>query len=290
MIIGVLKEIKADENRVALSPGGVEFMRQNGHSILVEKNAGKPSGFTNDSYKKAGAEVIKRPESVFEQAEMILRVKEPQPSEYNLLKKGQIYFAYLHLAASEEVTRVMLDSGIISIAYETIQKDNGSLPLLKPMSEVAGRMATQVGAVYLERPYGGRGILMGGVPGVAPANVAVLGGGTVGANAAKIALGMGAHVTVLDVNHDRLQYLDDVFHGRLDTRTSNEYNIEQAVFNADLVIGAVLIPGAHAPRVVSAEQIEAMGISGKDGQGFKRLFMSHPPLEERIAALQNAPG
>ncbi|MGD2099447.1 MAG: alanine dehydrogenase [Desulfobacterales bacterium] len=258
MIIGVLKEIKADENRVALSPGGVEFMRQNGHSILVEKDAGKPSGFSDGLYEKAGAQIEKAPAEIFERAEMILRVKEPQPSEYDFLKKGQIYFAYLHLAASEEVTRVMLDRRIISIAYETIQKDNGALPLLKPMSEVAGDMAIQQGAKYLEMAQGGHGVLLGGVPGVDPATVVILGGGVVGINAAKLACGLGAKVYILDIDLNRLRYLSDVMPGHCITLMSSPAAIRSVLPKADVVVGAVLVPGSKTPTLVSREMLKGV--------------------------------
>lgn len=258
MIIGVLKEIKADENRVSLSPGGVEFMLQNGHTLLVEKNAGKPSGFSSDLYEKAGAEIVNKPEAVFERAEMILRVKEPHPSEYKFLKKGQIYFAYLHLAASEEVTRAMMDRGIISIAYETIQKDNGSLPLLKPMSEVAGPMAIQQGAKYLEMAQGGHGVLLGGVPGVDPATVVILGGGVVGINAAKLACGLGAKVYILDIDLNRLRYLSDVMPGHCITLMSSPAAIRDVLPNADVVVGAVLVPGSKTPNLVTREMLKTM--------------------------------
>ena len=258
MIIGVLKEIKADENRVSLSPGGVEFMRQNGHSILVEKDAGKPSGFDDALYQKAGAEIVEGSKSVFERAEMILRVKEPQPSEYQFLKKGQIYFAYLHLAASEEVTRVMLDSGIISIAYETTQKENGSLPLLMPMSEVAGPMAIQQGAKYLEMAQGGHGVLVGGVPGVDPATVVIIGGGVVGINAAKLACGLGAKVYILDIDLNRLRYLSDVMPGHCITLMSSPAAIRDVLPKADVVVGAVLVPGSKTPTLVTREMLKTM--------------------------------
>ena len=258
MIIGVLKEIKADENRVALSPGGVEFMRQNGHSILVEKDAGKPSGFNDTLYKNAGAEVVEGSKAVFKRADMILRVKEPQPSEYKFLKKGQIYFAYLHLAASEEVTRAMVDSGIISIAYETTQKDNGSLPLLKPMSEVAGPMAIQQGAKYLEMAQGGHGVLLGGVPGVDPATVVILGGGVVGINAAKLACGLGAKVYLLDIDLNRLRYLSDVMPGNCITLMSSPAAIRDVLPKADVVVGAVLVPGSKTPTLVSRKMLKTM--------------------------------
>ncbi len=258
MIIGVLKEIKADENRVALSPGGVEFMLQNGHSILVEKDAGKPSGFDNALYKKAGAEIVNQSGPIFERADMILRVKEPQPNEYKLLKKGQIYFAYLHLAASEEVTRTMIDCGIIGIAYETIQKDNGSLPLLKPMSEVAGDMAIQQGAKYLEMAQGGHGVLLGGVPGVDPATVVILGGGVVGINAAKLACGLGAKVYILDIDLNRLRYLSDVMPGNCITLMSSPAAIREVLLKADVVVGAVLEPGSKTPTLVSRDMLKGM--------------------------------
>lgn len=258
MIIGVLKEIKADENRVSLSPGGVEFMLQNGHTLLVEKNAGKPSGFSSGLYEKAGAEIVNKPEAVFERAEMILRVKEPHPSEYKFLKKGQIYFAYLHLAASEEVTRTMMDRGTISIAYETIQKDNGSLPLLKPMSEVAGPMAIQQGAKYLEMAQGGHGVLLGGVPGVDPGTVVILGGGVVGINAAKLACGLGAKVYILDIDLNRLRYLSDVMPGHCITLMSSPAAIRDVLPKADVVVGAVLVPGSKTPNLVTREMLKTM--------------------------------
>ncbi len=258
MIIGVLKEIKADENRVSLSPGGVEFMLQNGHTLLVEKNAGKPSGFSSDLYERAGAEIVNKPEAVFERAEMILRVKEPHPSEYKFLKKGQIYFAYLHLAASEEVTRAMMDRGTTSIAYETIQKDNGSLPLLKPMSEVAGPMAIQQGAKYLEMAQGGHGVLLGGVPGVDPGTVVILGGGVVGINAAKLACGLGAKVYILDIDLNRLRYLSDVMPGHCITLMSSPAAIRDVLPKADVVVGAVLVPGSKTPNLVTREMLKTM--------------------------------
>ncbi|MGD8963360.1 MAG: alanine dehydrogenase [Desulfobacterales bacterium] len=258
MIIGVLKEIKADENRVALSPGGVEFMRQNGHRILVEKDAGKPSGFDSRLYKEAGAEIVNQKGSIFERAEMILRVKEPQPSEYPFLEKGQIYFAYLHLAASEEVTRAMLDAGMVGIAYETIQTDNGSLPLLKPMSEVAGDMAIQQGAKFLEMAQGGHGVLLGGVPGVDPATVVILGGGVVGMNAAKLACGLGAKVYILDIDLNRLRYLSDVMPGHCITLMSSPAAIREVLPKADVVVGAVLVPGSKTTTLVSRKMLKSM--------------------------------
>jgi alanine dehydrogenase len=258
MIIGVLKEIKTEENRVSLSPGGVEFMRQNGHSILLEKDAGRPSGFDNARYKEAGAEIAERPEEVFDRAEMILRVKEPQPSEFKLLKKGQIYFAYLHLAASEDLIREMLDRGTINIAYETIQKENGSLPLLKPMSEVAGPMAIQQGAKYLEMAQGGQGVLLGGVPGVDPATVVIIGGGVVGINAAKLACGLGAKVYILDIDLNRLRYLSDVMPGNCITLMSSPAAIRDVLPNADVVVGGVLVPGSKTSTLVTREMLKTM--------------------------------
>jgi alanine dehydrogenase len=258
MIIGVLKEIKAEENRVALSPGGVEFMRQNGHSVLVQKNAGRASGFGNATYKGAGAEIVDESAEIFERAEMILRVKEPQPSEFELLKKNQIYFGYLHLAASEKVTRAMIDRGIISIAYETIQKEDGSLPLLKPMSEVAGPMAIQEGAKYLEMAQGGQGVLLGGVPGVDPATVVIIGGGVVGINAAKMACGLGAKVYILDIDLNRLRYLSDVMPGQCVTLMSSPKAIRNLLPQADVVVGAVLLPGSKTPTLITREMLRTM--------------------------------
>jgi len=256
MKIGVPKEIKTLENRVAMTPGGVESMVKRGHEVWVERGAGVGSGLADAEYEAAGARLVSAEEAWG--AEMVVKVKEPLPSEYKYLRPDLILFTYLHLAASEELTRAMLESGVIGIAYETVQTADGALPLLVPMSEVAGRMATQEGAKYLEKSFGGRGVLLGGVPGVAPADVVILGGGTVGINAAKIAVGMGAHVTILDVNHARLQYLDDVFGGRLTTLTSNEANIKKAVRFADVLIGAVLIPGAKAPHLVTREMLPTM--------------------------------
>ncbi|WP_287372768.1 alanine dehydrogenase [Oceanithermus sp.] len=256
MKIGVPKEIKTLENRVAMTPGGVESLTKRGHEVWVERGAGAGSGLADAEYEAAGARLVSAEEAW--SAEMVVKVKEPLPAEYGYLRPDLILFTYLHLAASEELTRAMLESGVIGIAYETVQTADGALPLLVPMSEVAGRMATQEGAKYLEKSYGGRGVLLGGVPGVAPADVVILGGGTVGINAAKIAVGMGAHVTILDVNHARLQYLDDVFAGRLTTLTSTEANIKKAVRYADVLIGAVLIPGAKAPHLVTREMLPTM--------------------------------
>jgi alanine dehydrogenase len=258
MILGVLKEIKAEENRVSLSPGGVEVMRQNGHSVLVEKNAGRASGFGNALYKAAGAEIVESSGDIFKKAEMIIRVKEPQCSEFKLIKKDQIYFAYLHLAASEEVTRAMIDAGSVNIAYETIQKADGTLPLLTPMSEVAGPMAIQEGAKYLEMAQGGHGVLLGGVPGVDPGTVMIIGGGAVGINAAKMACGLGAKVYILDIDLDRLRYLSDVMPGQCVTLMSSPAVIREVLPKADVVVGAVLVPGSKTPTLVTREMLKTM--------------------------------
>ena len=258
MIIGILKEIKADENRVALTPGGVEVMGQNGHTVLVQNGAGSASGFENATYLKAGAEIIERPEEIFDRSEMLIRVKEPLPSEYEFIKKGQIYFAYLHLAASKEVTHALIKSGAVGIAYETIQYANGVLPLLKPMSEVAGPMSIQEGAKYLEMAQGGHGILLGGVPGVDPGTVMIIGGGAVGINAAKMACGLGAKVYILDINLDRLRYLSDVMPGRCITLMSSPASIRDVLPMADLVVGAVLVPGSRTPTLITREMLQMM--------------------------------
>lgn len=258
MIIGVPKEIKAEENRVSLTPGGVLLLRQNGHSILVETNAGKASGITNARYKKYGAEIVKNPEDIFKRSEMILRVKGPRLSELDLIKKGQIYFAYLHLAPSENVTRAMIDIKSINIAYETIQKNDGSLPLLTPMSEVAGPMAILQGAKYLEMTQGGHGVLLGGVPGVDPGTVLIIGGGVVGINAAKIACGLGAKVYILDIDLERLRYLSDVMPINCVTLMSSPASIREILPKADVVVGAVLVPGSKTPTLVTMDMLKTM--------------------------------
>jgi alanine dehydrogenase len=258
MIVGIPKEIKADENRVALTPGGVEVMCQHGHTVIVEKTAGRASGFGNALYKQAGAEIVNNAEGIFKRCEMIMRVKEPQPSEFEYLKKGQIYFSYLHLAASQTVTQAMIKSGTVCIAYETIQKADGTLPLLTPMSEVAGPMAVQEGAKYLEMAQGGHGILLGGVPGVDPGTVLIIGGGAVGINAAKMAGGLGARVYILDIDLDRLRYLSDVMPGNCVTLMSNPANIREILPKADLVIGAVLVPGSKTPTLVTRNMLGMM--------------------------------
>jgi len=256
MIIGIPKEIKRMENRVAMTPGAVQTLVRQGHTVLVEAMAGLGSGVSDEKFKDAGAQIVDV-EAAWS-AEMVIKVKEPIESEYPYLRENLILFTYLHLAADRKLTDELLGKKTTGIAYETVQLPSGMLPLLTPMSEVAGRMATQVGAHCLERAQGGRGILLGGVPGVTPASVVILGAGVVGANAAKIAVGMGAQVTVLDVNHSRLQYLDDIYHGRIVTVNSTEPNIRQAVHHADLIVGGVLIPGAKAPRLVTRDMLATM--------------------------------
>jgi len=258
MIVGVLKEIKAEENRVCMTPAGVEIMRQHGHTVLVQQDAGKGSGFQNEAYAAAGAVLVESLAEIYSRAEMIMRVKEPQPSEYPFLREEQILFTYLHLAASEELTRALVRSGCVAIAYETIQKADGSLPLLIPMSEVAGRMAVQQGAKYLEMQQGGDGVLLGGVPGVDPGIVVVIGGGVVGTNAAKTACGLGAKVYLLDTNLDRLRYLSDVMPKNCFLLMSSPGTIRELLAKADVVVGAVLIPGAKAPKVVTRDMLKLM--------------------------------
>ncbi len=258
MLIGVPKEIKVHENRVALLPTGVVDLKRNGHSVIIEKNAGLASGYPDEEYVEAGAEVIDSAEEVWAKAEMIMKVKEPVAKEYPLMRKGQIIFTYFHFAASEELTRAVIESECIAIAYETVERIDGSLPLLIPMSEVAGRMSVQEGAKFLERVQGGRGVLLGGIPGVPPANVMVLGGGIVGVNAAKIAAGMGANVFIFDINVQRLRQLDDFMPKNLTTVYSSELNIRQMLPLMDLVIGAVLIPGAKAPRLIRRDMLKTM--------------------------------
>lgn len=258
MYIGIPKEIKADEHRVSLPPAGVREFVKRGHDVAVESQAGAGSGFTDDEYVEAGAAIQDSAASVWEQADLVIKVKEPQPSEYPRLRPDLVLFTYLHLAAEAQLTQAMLQSGVTGIAYETVEDATGRLPLLEPMSEVAGRMAAQVVSRYLERHKGGRGLLMGGVPGVAPAHVLILGAGTVGANAAKIALGMGANVTLLDINLDRLRYLEDVLGGNLNTLYSNSGNIAAALRGADALIGSVLITGARAPMLVTRDMLPTM--------------------------------
>lgn len=258
MLVGVLKEIKAYENRVAATPAGVSALVKAGHQVFVEKDAGKGSGFEDANYVAAGATILPNNVAIFAKCDMLMKVKEPLPPEYELFRPGQILFTYLHLAPEPELTRQLVEKKVVAIAYETVQLPDRSLPLLTPMSEVAGRMAVQIGAHFLEKAWGGRGVLLGGVPGVAPGDVVILGGGIVGTNAAKMAVGLGALVTILDINPDRLRYLDDIFQGRIQTRVSNEYVIAAAVARADLVIGAVLIPGARAPKLVTTDMVKTM--------------------------------
>ena len=258
MIVGVLKEIKAEENRVCMTPAGVEVMKQNGHEVIVEKNAGMGSGFNDAAYKSAGAEIINTPKEIFKRADMVMHVKEPLAAEYDLIRKDQIIFTYLHLAAAEELTHVLIKSGSIGIAYETIQKADGSLPLLTPMSEVAGRMAIQQGAKYLEMAQGGHGVLLGGVPGVDPGTVVIIGGGIVGTNAAKMACGLGAKVYILDMNLERLRYLSDVMPSNCFLLMSKPSTVRRLIKEADVVVGAVLIPGAKAPRLITREMLKTM--------------------------------
>ncbi|GLX69061.1 alanine dehydrogenase [Paenibacillus glycanilyticus] len=258
MIIGVPKEIKASEYRVALTPAGVTMLKAAGHKVIVETRAGEGSGFEDLDYEREGAEIRAAAAEVWSEADMIMKVKEPLKEEFGYFREGLLLFTYLHLAAAPELTQALMDSGVTGIAYETIQLANGSLPLLTPMSEVAGRMAVQVGAQFLEAFHGGRGVLLGGVPGVPPAEVVVIGGGIVGTNAAKIALGMGANVVILEKSTDRMRYLDDVFGSRIHTVMSSPYNIAEAVGRADLLIGAVLIPGAKAPHLVTENMVQSM--------------------------------
>lgn len=257
MIVGVPKEIKNNENRVAITPAGVTALVQNGHKVLVETSAGLGSGFTDEDYKAVGAQIVPTAAEAWA-ADMVMKVKEPLEPEYGFFREGLILFTYLHLAPEPELTRALIDKKVVAIAYETIQLDNGALPLLTPMSEVAGRMAVQIGAQFLEKPYGGKGVLLAGVPGVPKGEVVIVGGGIVGTNAAKMALGLGANVTILDISADRLRQLDDMFQGRVQTLMSNSFNIANAVKKADLLIGAVLIPGARAPRLVTEEMVKSM--------------------------------
>lgn len=258
IVIGVPKEIKNNENRVALTPGGATMLRMAGHQVLVEAGAGAGSGFSDEDYAKEGAVLIADAAEVWARSDMVMKVKEPLPAEYCYFREGQLLFTYLHLAAAGDLADNLLNKKVTGVAYETIQLPNGSLPLLTPMSEVAGRMSVQIGAHFLEKFYGGRGILLGGVPGVPPANVVILGGGIVGTNAAKMALGLGANVAIIERSADRMRALDDIFGGRLNTLMSNPFNIASAVAKADLLIGAVLIPGARAPRLVTEAMVKTM--------------------------------
>ena len=257
MIIGLPKEIKNNENRVALTPSGVNTLIKKGHLVLIENNAGVNSGFSNEAYINAGGKILIKAEEVFAQAEMIMKVKEPVPQEYKLIRPGQLVFTYFHFASNEELTRAMINSGAICLAYETVET-NHTLPLLIPMSEVAGRMSIQQGAKYLERPQGGKGILLGGVPGVNPAHVLILGGGIVGTHAAWMAAGLGAHVTIADISLPRLRQLSEIMPANVDTMMSSHYNIEEILPRTDLVIGAVLIPGAKAPHLITKDMLKLL--------------------------------
>lgn len=255
MRIGTVKETKTCEYRVGLTPPCVDALVSRGHSVFIERGAGLDAGYSDADYESAGSQMIDTPQAVFEAAEMVLKVKEPQPDEFQCFHRGQILFTFLHLAADRKLTEALLRAGVKAVAYETVEKECGELPLLKPMSEIAGRLSVQEGARFLERPFGGKGILMGGIPGVERAQVMVLGGGIVGLNAAKIAVGLGAEVRVLDVNLNRLEYIDDIFGGRVGTLFSSKHNIEQNLARSDLIIGAVLLPGAKAPRLIRKEHL-----------------------------------
>jgi alanine dehydrogenase len=258
MIVGVPKEVKNLENRVSATPAAVHEYISRGHTVLVQSSAGSGSGYADDEYAAEGAEIVDSAEEVWGRAGMVLKVKEPIAQEYDLMRAGQILFTYLHLANDEPLTRALVEKSVQAIAYETVQLPSRQLPLLTPMSEVAGRMSIQVGAHYLEKPQGGRGMLLGGIPGVLPAEVVVVGGGVVGTNAAKVALGMGANVTILELNAERLRDLDDILHGRINLLASSRKNIADAVAKADLVIGSVLIPGRRAPKLVTADMVSTM--------------------------------
>ena len=258
MIIGIPKEIKVEEKRIAIVPGGAEALAAEGHKVLVETGAGLGSGFDDAEYVRAGAEIVPDGKTAYARSDMVLKVKEPLPVEWHLLKEGQVLFTYLHLAASEALTLALLKKKVVAIAYETVETEEGFLPLLWPMSEIAGRMAPQEGAKYLEETYGGRGVLLGGVPGVPPANVVILGGGSVGSNAARVAVGMGACVTVLDTSAKRLREIDEMYRGRIVTMMADSYNVRTVLSFADLVIGAVLVPGAKAPRLITRAMLKIM--------------------------------
>lgn len=258
MIIGIPKEIKNNENRVAMTPAGVQEMTRRGHKVYVQATAGVNSGFTDDAYRAVGAEILPTIEEVYATAEMIVKVKEPIAPEYKLVRAGQLLFTYFHFASSEPLTRAMIDSGAVCCAYETVERADRSLPLLTPMSEVAGRMATQEGCYFLEKPRGGKGVLLGGVPGVKPARVFVIGAGVVGTAAARMAAGLGADVTICDISLPRLTYLTDVMPRNVKTLMSSEYNIREELRHADLVIGSVLIPGAKAPKIVTRDMLQLM--------------------------------
>lgn len=258
MTVGCVKEIKRHEYRVGLTPYCVEAYKEAGHRVLIESGAGEGASYTNEDYIKAGAEILPDAKSVFDKSDMIVKVKEPQKQEYDLFKEGQILFTYLHLAADKPLTEALMEKGVTAVAYETIQKADGSLPCLKPMSEIAGRLSIQEGAKFLEKPFGGRGVLLGGVPGVRRGKVTIIGGGVVGANAAQMAIGLGADVTILDINANRLEYLDNLYFGRISTLYSTKSNILQSIKESDLVVGAVLVPGAKAPHLISEDDLKLM--------------------------------
>jgi alanine dehydrogenase len=258
MIIGVPKEIKDNEYRVGLTPAGAAALTKDGHEVCIQKSAGEGSGLMDEDYTKVGAKIVDSAADIFDAAEMIIKVKEPQPNEVSMMKEGQILFTYLHLAPARELTQQLLDQKVSGIAYETIQPEDGSLPLLQPMSEVAGRLSTQIGAHYLQKEQGGSGVLLSGVPGVNPAGVSILGAGVVGLNALKIAVGMGAQVSVFDINQARLAHLDDIYGGRIHTIMSNEMRIAEELVHTDLLIGAVLVTGAKAPHLVSRKMMSQM--------------------------------
>ena len=258
MIIGLPREIKDNEFRVGLTPAGVQTLCDYGHEVLVESGAGEGSGISNEEYIQASGKIVPQADEVWARADMVVKVKEPVGPEHQRMRPGQILFTYLHLAPDKQLTQAMLEREVTGVAYETITSEGGHLPLLTPMSEVAGRMAVQVGAHYLTKPEGGRGVLMGGVPGVLPAKVAIVGGGVVGINSIKMAVGLGAHVVALDKNLERLRYLDDIFGAKIRTLISNPYTVKEAIANADLVIGAVLVPGASAPRLVTRDMLKTM--------------------------------
>jgi len=291
MIIGVPKEIKNNESRVSLTPAGVYEMIKHNHTVYIQSNAGISSGITNEEYEQAGATILPDIESVYAKSEMILKVKEPIKEEYHLIRENQLIFTYFHFASSEELTNVMIKSNAICIAYETVEKADKSLPLLIPMSEVAGRMAIQQGARYLEKPVKGRGVLLGGVPGVTPGKVLVIGGGIVGTQAARMAAGLGAQVTIIDKNLDRLRYLSDTMPANVTTIFSSEYTLKQLIKNHDLIIGAVLIPGAKAPKLITKEMVATMrpgtvmvDVAIDQGGTFET---SHPTTHENPVFLVN---
>ncbi|MFO7952588.1 MAG: alanine dehydrogenase [Bacillota bacterium] len=256
--IGVPREIKSDEERVAITPGGVELFRKNGNEVVIEKSAGEGSGFSDEEYKQAGAKIMNSASEVYSSADLVLKVKEPQEEEYEYLREDLIIFTFLHLSANPSLAKALLKKKSIGISYDTVQNADGHLPLLAPMSEVAGKMAVQKGAQYLEKPSGGTGILLGGIPGVLAGNVVIIGGGMVGVNAARVALGMGARVSVLDIDANKLRQVNNIFDGQVNTIMSNSKSVEESVINADLLIGAVLIPGSQAPKVVKKEMVEKM--------------------------------